>query len=81
MNGELHELDVVALLDELPAKHFETGAALLLRRGQLGTVVMIHDDGVCEVEFSDPGGRAYAMLPIALEKLMLLHSAPVPAPA
>jgi len=34
---------VVALLDDVPARHFETGQPLLLRRGQIGTVVMTYD--------------------------------------
>ena len=38
MAGEIKVLDVVALLQDVRAKHFESGRALLLRRGQIGTV-------------------------------------------
>ena len=76
MNNELHMHDVVALLEDISAKHFETGRPLVLHRGQMGTVVMKYDDGSCEVEFADLNGRAYALLPVPPCKLMLLHDTP-----
>jgi hypothetical protein len=33
------------LLEDLPAKHFETRQALMLRRRQVGTIVIPFDDG------------------------------------
>ena len=69
--------DVVALLDDLPARHFETHQPLLLRRGQIGTVVMTYDGTAYEVEFAGRDGRAYVWLPIPVGKLMVLHEAPV----
>ncbi len=68
--------DVVALLEEVPAKDFHTARPLRLHRGQIGTVVMIYPDGSCEVEFADRDGRAYAILPIAPDKLIVLHDSP-----
>lgn len=68
--------DLVALLEEVPARHFGTGSALTLPRGQIGTVVMTYDGSAFEVEFCDARGRAFAMLPIPTGKLMLLHDAP-----
>ena len=68
--------DTVALLEDTPAKHFETGQPLLLRRGQVGTVVMTYDSTALEVEFAGQDGRAYAMLPIKADKLMLLRDSP-----
>jgi len=73
--------DVVALLEDVPAKHFETDAPLLLRRGQMGTVVMTYDGSAFEVEFSGTDGRAYALLPIRADKLIVLHNAPMFAAA
>ena len=67
--------DLVALLEEVPARHFTSGAPLLLRRGLIGTVVMTYDGTTFEVEFCDARGRAVAMLPIAADKLILLHDA------
>jgi hypothetical protein len=44
MNAEFRMHDTVALLEDVPAKHFLTGQPLMLRRGQVGTVVMTYDD-------------------------------------
>jgi hypothetical protein len=37
---------------------------------------MIYPDRTCEVEFADRDGRAFAILPIQPERLMVLHGAP-----
>ena len=76
MNDDIHLHDVVALLEDLPVKHFETSQPLLLRRGQIGTVVMTYDGATFEVEFAGPDGRSYALLPIAASKLMVLRNTP-----
>jgi hypothetical protein len=76
MNNGIHMHDVVVLLEDTPTKHFETGQALMLRRGQVGTVVMIYDGGAFEVEFAGRDGRAYALLPVTAEKLMPLKETP-----
>jgi hypothetical protein len=76
MNGEIHLHDVVVVTEDVPAKHFESGRPLLLRRGQLGTVVMTLDGTAFEVEFSGRDGRPYALLPISAEKLIVLHEEP-----
>jgi len=67
---------VVALLEEVPARHFATGRPLLLGRGQVGTVVMTYDGTVFEVEFAGKDGRAYAILAIPASKLMILRDTP-----
>ena len=81
MSSHLNLHDLVALLEDVPTTHFETGEPLLLRRGQIGTVVMLFDDGACEVEFADRDGRAYALLPVPPDKLMLLRDSPESAAA
>jgi hypothetical protein len=63
---ELH--DVVALLDDIPAQN--------LLRGQVGTVVEALDKTTVLVEFSDDGGRAYAIAPVATAQVLLLHYEP-----
>ena len=68
--------DVVALLEDVPATHFETGQPLTLRRGEVGTVVMTYDGSAVEVEFSAEDGCAYAILPIAPSKLLILRDPP-----
>ncbi|MBI3062091.1 MAG: DUF4926 domain-containing protein [Deltaproteobacteria bacterium] len=74
--GEIKIHDVVALLQDVRTKHFDSGKALLLRRGQIGTVVMTYHDGACEVEFADRDGRAFAILPLRPDQLMILHDTP-----
>ena len=76
MDAQIHMHDVVALLEEIPAKHFETGQPVVLRRGQIGTVVMAYDGATFEVEFAGSDGRAYALLPIETTKLMVLRDTP-----
>ncbi len=76
MVGKIKMHDVVALLQDVQTKHFESGQALVLRRGQIGTVVMTYPDGVFEVEFADRDGRAFAILPLRPDQLMVLHDTP-----
>jgi hypothetical protein len=79
MTDQIHLHDVVALLEDTPAQHFQTSRPLLLRRGQMGTVVMTYDGTAFEVEFAGSDGRAYAILPIKTDKLMVLHDTLEPA--
>ena len=72
--------DIVALLEVMPALHFLAGQQLLLRRGQIGTVVLTYDGTTFEVEFAGRDGRAYAILPVKAEKLMVLRDRLEPAP-
>jgi Domain of unknown function (DUF4926) len=76
MLSEMKMNDVVALLQDVPANHFESGQALLLRRGQIGTVVMSYPDGAYEVEFADRDGRAFAILSLRPEQLIVLRDTP-----
>lgn len=71
MDEPIKNLDVVALIDNLPDEN--------LRRGHVGTVVEELADDTVEVEFSDAEGRAYALLPVPKSKLMVLHYEPVRA--
>ena len=63
----------VALLEDTRTMHFESGEPVLLRCGDVGTVVMLYDGGACEVEFADRSGRTYALLPLPVDRLLLLH--------
>lgn len=71
MKEDIKELDVVALLCDIPEKS--------LVAGQVGTVVEILDKDVFEVEFSDDLGKAYAMLALKKEDLIHLHYSPIAA--
>lgn len=81
MDAPINIHAVVALLENTAAQHFETGQPLLLRRGQIGTVVMAYDGTAYEIEFSDPDGHAYAMLPVHADKLLVLYDSPQPTAA
>ena len=74
--GDIKMHDVIALMQDVRTKHFDSGQAVLLRRGQIGTVVMIYQDGACEVEFADRDGRAFAILSLRPDQLMVLHDTP-----
>ena len=69
MASEIHLLDIVALIEDLP----ERG----LYRGQVGTVVESLAPGVFEVEFNDNDGRTYASLALRADQLLVLHHRPI----
>ena len=66
----------VALLEDTRTTHFESGEPVLLRRGDIGAVVMLYDGGMCEVEFADRGGRTYALLTLSAAQLLVLRDTP-----
>ena len=67
---------IAALLEDTRTTHFESGEPVLLRRGGIGTVVMLYDGGACEVEFADRSGRTYALLPLSADQLLVLLDTP-----
>ena len=62
-------LNVVALVVDRP----QDG----LVRGQVGTIVETLSTGVFEVEFSDDQGKTYAMVPLPVDQLIVLHTTPM----
>ncbi len=81
MTNEIQMHDLVALTEDVATTHFTTHRPLQLRRGQVGTVVMMLDEGHFQVEFSDREGRAYAILPLGGSQLMILREQPEAMPA
>lgn len=71
MANRIKELDVVALLRDLPV------AGLV--QGQVGTVVETLGQSAYEVEFCGDDGKAYAILAIKEDDLMVLHYSRVEA--
>ena len=71
MHEQIRPLEVVALIEDLPARG--------LSRGQVGTLVETLGDGVYEVEFSDDDGRTYATLALRKDQVMVLRYKPVQA--
>ena len=62
--NDLKLLDVVALLDDLPAHR--------LRRGQVGTIIEILGPAIYDVEFCDDQGRTYALASLRKDQLLPL---------
>ncbi len=71
MPSKIRELDVVALLRDLPEAN--------LVQGQVGTVVETLGESAYEVEFCGDDGKAYAMLGIKEDDLIVLHYSQVEA--
>lgn len=61
----IKELDVVALLKEIPESK--------LMNGQVGTVVHKYDEDTFEVEFANPDGETIAEITLHSNVLLLLH--------
>ena len=69
----VHELDVVALTEDVPEHN--------LRRGQMGTALDELAPGIFDVEFSDNQGRTVALVTLRTNQIMTLHKAgAAPAP-
>jgi Domain of unknown function (DUF4926) len=74
---QLKEYDVVALVQEVPATHKETQQPIVLRRGQVGTVLMNFQNRAYLIDFSDAQGSTYAMETVPVENLMQLVYEPL----
>jgi hypothetical protein len=68
MMNKLRLLDVVALLADVAEQN--------VSRGQVGTVLEIHRDGKVLVEFSDEGGKAYAIATLTSNQVLRLQYEP-----
>ncbi len=72
----IKEYDVVALTGEIRAIHKETKQPILLRQGQVGTVLMSFNDQAYLVDFANAQGETYAMETVPSMQLMLLTYEP-----
>ncbi|MBW4443329.1 MAG: DUF4926 domain-containing protein [Plectolyngbya sp. WJT66-NPBG17] len=77
----LQEYDVVALTENTSATYKTTHQPILLRRGQIGTVLITFDDQACLIDFADSQGMTYAMETISMSRLLLLLQEPEIVPA
>ena len=68
----LQEYDIVALTAEIQAIHKETQQPIVLRHGQVGTILMDFDGQAYLVDFADVRGNTYAMETVPAAKLMQL---------
>ena len=57
----IKEYDLVALTEDIMATHKETHQPILLRRGQMGTVLMSFDHQAFLIDFMDRQGNTFAI--------------------
>ena len=65
MNQEFKLLNVIALLKDIPTMN--------LRKGQVGTIVEMHDNENLEVEFCNKKGETIALLQLNSKDVLLLR--------
>ena len=65
MGAPINELDVVALLEDIPSEQ--------LIRGDVGTIMDDPGTGLYLVEFSDRDGQTYAKPVLRTEQFLVLH--------
>jgi len=68
----IKEYDLVVLTKDIQAIHKETHTPILLRRGQVGTVVMDFEQYAFLIDFADGQGITYAMETVTKEHLIPL---------
>ncbi len=74
--NEIQEYDLVALTEDEIATHKVTHQQILLRRGQMGTVLMSFDNKAFLIDFTDKKGNTFAMETIEPVKLLRLINEP-----
>ncbi|MEM6500555.1 MAG: DUF4926 domain-containing protein [Cyanobacteria bacterium P01_C01_bin.89] len=75
--AELQDYDLVVLLTDISAMHKVTRDPLILKRGQVGTVLMRLEEGACLIDFADQQGETFAMETVELVNLLKLIHEPV----
>jgi hypothetical protein len=68
----IKEYDLVVLTQDAQAIHKQTHTPILLRRGQVGTVVMDFEQQAFLIDFADEQGVTYAMETVPKEHLISL---------
>ncbi len=74
--NDIHEYDLVALTEDAIATHKVTHKQILLRRGQMGTVLISFDNKAFLIDFTDKKGDTFAMETIEPVKLLRLINEP-----
>ncbi len=75
--SQIQEYDLVAIDRDVSATHKETNEPILLRKGQVGTVVMDFDGEAFLIDFADEKGITYAMETIPAKYLIPLLYKPI----
>lgn len=74
--NKIQEYDLVALTEDTIATHKLTHQQNMLRRGQMGTVLMAVDHKAFLIDFTDREGNTFAMETVELVKLLRLINEP-----
>jgi hypothetical protein len=74
--NEIKEYDLIALTEDTIATHKLTHQQIVLRRGQMGTVLMSFDHKAFLIDFTDKQGNTFAMETIEPAKLLRLINEP-----
>jgi hypothetical protein len=75
--SQIQEYDLVAIDRDIPTTHKDTKQPILLRKGQVGTVVMDFDGKAFLIDFANEQGITYAMETVPAEQLIPLLYKPV----
>jgi len=75
--NQIKEYDLVAIDQNISAIHKETKQPILLRKGQVGTVIMDYDGKAFLIDFADEKGITYAMETVLVKNLIHLLYTPV----
>jgi Domain of unknown function (DUF4926) len=75
--NQIQEYDLVVLTEDIQVIHKQTLKQILLRRGQVGTVLMDFDQQAFLIDFADQNGVTYAMETVAKEQLIPLIYQPI----
>ncbi|EAZ88603.1 DUF4926 domain-containing protein [Crocosphaera chwakensis] len=70
--NSIKEYNLVVLTKDIQAIHKQTHNPILLRRGQVGTVVMDFEEQAFLIDFADEEGITYAMETVNKEYLIPL---------
>ncbi|GBF82604.1 DUF4926 domain-containing protein [Aphanothece sacrum] len=68
----IREYDIVVLTKDIQAIHKQNHTPILLRRGQVGTVLMDFNQQDFLIDFADEEGVTYAMETVSKEQLIPL---------
>jgi len=75
----IYEYDLVVLTKDVSAIHKQTQIPILLRRGQVGTVIMHFEQQAFLIDFADEEGITYAMETVDKKYLIPLLYQPAEA--
>ena len=73
----IQNYDIIALTASVQTLHKQTRQPVLLRCGQMGTVLDRLDDDAYLIDFADADGQTYAMETVCATQIMVLFQEPI----